>query len=223
VKSGSSELSEVQLQANRFALVSRLADDLAHEIKNPLNAIIINLEVLKVRLGKGDPASALERAAVIEHEVRRLHHLMDRLLQLLRPERDEATSIALDSALDELLPLVDAQARLARNRFHIDCTASIIVSIRRDVFKFAMLNLLTAMHEALGEGGGDLGIRCDADDQTVTLLIEAITASRTEFRPSGPVFEDAVSVAAVLLAPSGGRIDRGPGSVTVVLPRAASA
>lgn len=218
--SGLTHFNEEQLRANRFALVSRLADDLAHEIKNPLNAIIINLEVLKVRIAKGDGGSALERADVIEHEVRRLHHLMDRLLQLLRPDRDDAATLALDSALDELLPLVDAQARLARNRFTVDCSGAVIVPVRRDIFKFAMLNLLTAAHEALGEGGGVLAIRCDAHARSVSLVIDAVTTDGAEYRPGGPAYEQAVEVAAALLGPAGGRIERAAGSVTVVLPRA---
>ena len=35
------------LHASRYALLSRLADDLAHEIKNPLHSMVINLEVLR--------------------------------------------------------------------------------------------------------------------------------------------------------------------------------
>jgi signal transduction histidine kinase len=222
VDTGLSELNEEQFGANRFALVSRLADDLAHEIKNPLNAIIINLEVLKVRLGKGDADSALERAEVIEHEVRRLHHLMDRLLQLIRPEREEAGSLALDSAMDELLPLIDAQTRLARNRLRVDCSAAVIVHMRRDVFKFAMLNLLTAVHEALGEGGGVLAVGCSVDESSVSLLIAAERAPESAVRPVGPDYEQALETAAALLGSCGGRIERGPGSVTVTLPRAAA-
>jgi signal transduction histidine kinase len=59
------QLSGAELQANRFSIVSRLADDLAHEIKNPLNAIIINLEVLKVRIARGDADGAADRTGVI--------------------------------------------------------------------------------------------------------------------------------------------------------------
>jgi signal transduction histidine kinase len=218
-----SHISEDQLRANRYALVSRLADDLAHEIKNPLNAIVINLEVLKVRVGKGDPAAALERAAVIEQEVRRLHHLMDRLLQLMRPERDEASNLPVDSALDELLPLIEAQVRLARNEMSVDCTASVFVAVRRDVFKFAMLNILAAVHERLGEGGGVLTVTCRSDAAEVALTVGTESEDgREPAADTDPAFEHALGVAAALLAPTGGRIDRDGAGVTVRLPRAAS-
>jgi branched-chain amino acid aminotransferase len=61
VESELSRISEEQFRANRFALVSRLADDLAHEIKNPLNAIVINLEVLRTRVARADADGALTR------------------------------------------------------------------------------------------------------------------------------------------------------------------
>src|SRR5690606_31396497 len=89
VDSGTTSLNDEQSRAIRYDLVSRLADDLAHEIRNPLNAIVINLEVLRGRVQRGDTAAALERIAVVEQETRRLHLIVDRLLQLLRPERDD--------------------------------------------------------------------------------------------------------------------------------------
>jgi signal transduction histidine kinase len=223
VRSDLSHISEDQFRANRYALVSQLADDLAHEIKNPLNAIVINLEVLKVRVVKGDGAAALERAGVIEQEVRRLHELMERLLQLMRPEREEAANLPVDSALDELLPLIEAQVRLARNELRVDCNASVFVPVRRDIFKFAMLNLLTAVHQRLGEGGGTLAVGCVPDAVDVRLVIAAEPAVAGESPDGGdPDFERALGLAAALLEPAGGRIARAGAGVTVTLPRSAS-
>jgi phosphoglycerate-specific signal transduction histidine kinase len=224
VESELSQTSNEQFRANRFALISRLADDLAHEIKNPLNSIVINLEVLKVRVTKGDAEAALDRAAVIEHELRRLHQLMDRLLQLLRPDREDAANLAVDATLDELLPLIEAQARLARNDVRVACRTTGFVAVRRDVFKFALLNLLIAMHDRLGEGGGAMIIACGCDDMEVSLRIHLETSGgELSVSPQvAPDFERAVGVASALLEPTGGRIESGSSGVSVILPRAAS-
>ena len=211
-------LNEEQFQANRYDLLSRLADDLAHEIKNPLNAIIINLEVLRVRVVKGQVPEALERAAVIEHETRRLHGLVDRLLQLLRPYREESGGLALDQVLDELLPLVEAQARLARNEFVVDAEAAVFITMRRDLFKFAMLNLFIAVHERLGEGGGALKVTCRPGEGEVRLRIEAVHEGNVAPGPSLPGART-VQLAAALLAASGGRVEPEDSAVSVVLPR----
>jgi len=212
-----SPLTDEQFRANRFEMVSRLADDLAHEIKNPLNAIVINLEVLKVRAMRGDIEAAMQRAEVIEHETRRLHRLLDRLLQLLRPEREEPTNLALDQVLDELLPLIEAQVRLARNQLVADCAVPVFVPIRRDIFKFAMLNLFTAVHDQIAKGGGTLAIRCTATDDTAFV---AISAEGGTSPAEG--LDHAVHVATLLLAPSGAEVRMEPLGVSVAIPRAAA-
>jgi signal transduction histidine kinase len=209
--------NEERFRANRFELVSRLADDLAHEIKNPLNSIVINLEVLKVRIARADSDGALGRIAVIEQETRRLNHLVDLLLLLLRPARGEAASLALDQAFDEILPLVEAQMRLARNEFRSDCSAPVSVPVRSDIFKFAMLNLITALHERLGEAGGGLVLHCDADDVSVTVRVSADpVAALAEIDAA---YERAVHFARDLLAPCGGNVESADNGVVVVLPR----
>lgn len=214
-------VNEEHFRANRFDLVSRLADDLAHEIKNPLNSIVINLEVLKVRIARSDTDGALDRAAVIEHEARRLHVMIDRLLQLLRPERDEAESFALDRVFDELMPLVEARARLARNTLSMECDASILVPIRRDMFKFAMLNLLTAVHERLGENGGTLSVACTVAGEQLRLEIAAVV------EPGSPplaapdaAYEQSLALAAALLDSSDATVESRPDGVSVLLRRA---
>ena len=221
MKPEASELNEEQFRANRYELVSRLADDLAHEIKNPLNAIVINLEVLRARIRKGNGTAALDRADVIEAEVRRLHHLVDRMLQLLRPDRDEIPSLALDRALDEILPLIEAQTRLARNEFTADCRATVYVSARRDLLKFALLNLFTAVHERLGEGGGTLALQCDTTDADVRLFIRDLhtEAAVVAARDGLP---ERVRIANALLASCGGRVEYDAKGVTVIIPRAAA-
>jgi signal transduction histidine kinase len=217
------EFSSEQLQANRFDIVSRLADDLAHEIRNPLNAIVINLEVLKVRIARGDPAAAADRAGVIEEEVRRLHHLVDRMLLLIRPSREEASNLPVDSALDEILPLIGAQARLARNQFRTSCSTAVFVPVPRDAFKFAMLNLLMAVHDRLGEGGGVLDMTCSATDAQVQLTVRASPQDGAALVAGAlPGIRQAAHTATALMAAAGAHCIPGEDGVVVTIPRSAS-
>lgn len=213
-------VNEEQFQANRFDLVSRLADDLAHEIKNPLNSIVINLEVLKVRVGRGDAAAALDRAAVIELETRRLHLMIDRLLQLLRPDRDEADSFALDQVLDELLPLVEVRARLAGNTFTCAGDTAVLVPMRRDTFKFALLNVLTAVHERLGDKGGSLSVVCAPADGGRIAITIAGKATVQVLVPADADYDRSLAVTAALLESSGAALETRPDGLTLLLPRA---
>ncbi|HEX6134713.1 MAG TPA: HAMP domain-containing sensor histidine kinase [Longimicrobiales bacterium] len=220
MESDSTPINDEQQRANRFDLVSRLADDLAHEIKNPLNAIVINLEVLRVRVRRGDSEAALERAAVIEQETRRLHLMIDRLLQLLRPERDDGGPLALDQAFDELLPLIDARARLARNTFDADCGDPVFVAMPRDVFRFALLNILSAVHARLGEdGGGTLTLGCTTGETEVRLTVRAAAGPGAALTEADEGYHRHLGVAADLLRQSGGRLEREGDDVAVILPR----
>ena len=135
-----------EIRANRYDVVSRIADDLAHEIKNPLNAIVVNLEVLRRKVATGAAEAALERADVVSQELMRVHVLVDQLLQLVRPPRGETGAQSFDEVLDELRPLLELQAKAARIAFEMSTDSDVFARVSRDVVKFAVLNVITAMY-----------------------------------------------------------------------------
>lgn len=110
-------LSIHEIRASRFELLSRLAGDISHEIKNPLHAMVINLELVRRRVEKGERDSALERVAIVEGEIRKVHALTGALLEALRPPRAASDSCELLLLVEELVPLFAARARLARLNF----------------------------------------------------------------------------------------------------------
>lgn len=141
-------------RANRFDVLSRLADDLAHEIKNPLNAMVVNLELMRRWVENGKTDAAIERAAVIEHEIRRVHLLAEQLLQLLRPGRGAQGPEAVDAIIDSLSAAVQVQAKAARVEFVVQAESSLYAHVDADRFRFALLELLTAAIDAEAESGG---------------------------------------------------------------------
>jgi two-component system, NtrC family, C4-dicarboxylate transport sensor histidine kinase DctB len=137
------EISPLHLQANRYALVSRLADDLAHEVKNPLHAMVINLELVRRRIGTGSAEVALERVAIVEQETRRVHDLIEAILQLLRPGKATVAATELDLVLGELLPLVELRARLAHIAFeHEPAGDGTLIAVAGTALKQILLNLV---------------------------------------------------------------------------------
>jgi signal transduction histidine kinase len=158
-------------RANRYDVVSRLADDLAHEIRNPLNAIVVNLEVLRRRVGTGASDKALEQADIIEAEIARLTKLVDQLVFLMRPPRSEANPISVDETLDDMRPLLETQAAAARIEFEMGLGSELFTRVPRDVVKFAVLNVLTSIYESESvvalrvetrpvEAGAEIAISC---------------------------------------------------------------
>lgn len=182
----SRHVGALEILANRFQLVSRLADDLAHEIKNPLHAMVINLELVKRRAQAGDVATVLQRADLASGEVMRVNTLIDQLLQLIRPTRAGDRVTDLDATVGEVLPLLSHQARLSRvDLVYQGIGGPVGLPLRRDSVKLFLLNLVSELLES--RAGGKLKIVATADDEGVALVVEESEAGSTpqaEVRPS---------------------------------------
>lgn len=173
---------DVELRANRYDVLSRLADDLAHEIKNPLNAIVVNLEVLRRRIANGATDVALDRTVVIEQEVRRVHTLVDQLLQLLRPARGEAGPLAIDGVLDALTSALQIQARAARVKLAAHAESNLYAQTRAEPFRFALLNVVARAIDAESAAGGGVEIEAKraADEIYVVVTCSKAVLTRDE-------------------------------------------
>lgn len=162
-----------QVRADRYRLISRLADDLGHEVKNPLHAMVINLELLKRRVQGGDAAAALSRVAIVEEQVARLNELIGALLQLLRPPKDRASTVELDQAVADLLPLVRAQARLSHVSLEYEPAGhGALVALDREAMRHLVLGLVTRSLDDLRPfAGSRLEIRASARNGDVSLRV----------------------------------------------------
>lgn len=210
--------SPTQVRVNRLELLGRLADDLAHEIKNPLHSMIINLELLKRRVTDGRAEEALERADVVGHELRRVHSLIEALLQLLRPAEDVEPEVDFAAALDGILPVIRLLGRLAG--VQVDCDTpdfQAIVRIRPDALQHAVLNLVVNALDALPPVNGRIELRTCLTPEEVQLRIRdngpGIPAAVLD-RIGTPGFTTrpgrsglGIAVTCALIEPAGGRIE----------------
>ena len=141
----------LERRANRMDLVARWADDLAHEIKNPLHAMVINLELVKRRAVSGDPGPAVERAEIVEAELHRVHALVESLLRLVRPWPPGATC-AVDGVFEQLLPVLGARTRIRRIDY-VHQPGGGPVAISPGDLALVLLNLIDNAIDASPEGG----------------------------------------------------------------------
>ena len=222
--------SEVQIDASRFAAISRLADDLAHEFKNPLHAMVINLEVLKRRVEKGATEAALERTGVLEHEVQRLHVLLEALLRLLRPDRSNEGPASVGQVLEEIRPILELRARIARVEFNQDvASAEVYTSVKPDLLRFSLVVIADVLLEAARVSGGDLLLTTDALDEEIQLRIKSTKGADLAVRelaekPKSAATLRGLPAAAALLYTTGGSMElerkAEPGvSVLIRIPR----
>ena len=102
--------------ATRLAAISRLTGGVAHEIKNPLNAIALRLELLRARLGEPDHELSGE-IDILSKEVLRLDRVVKTFLDFSRPLDVHLQDLDLGVLAREVTEFVTPQARLAKSKW----------------------------------------------------------------------------------------------------------
>jgi signal transduction histidine kinase len=152
--------------AQKLAALSRLSAGVAHEVKNPLNAMMIHAELLRQQIGTVLPdnaatAPALKHVDVIFNEIRRLDEVVQSFLKFTRPEDLKLERVPLGPLLDEVLRVVQPEA--ARHGVTVAIEGRNAPDVNGDptMLRQAFLNLALNACQAMSNGG-TLRIRCDA-------------------------------------------------------------
>ncbi len=103
-------LEAQRFEAEEMAALGALAANLAHEIRNPLNAINLNLELLGEDL-PADGGSASQSLATTREEVGRLASLVSDFLTYARPGEPELEAVRIDGMLKDVCEFLAAEAR----------------------------------------------------------------------------------------------------------------
>jgi signal transduction histidine kinase len=155
------ELAEAQaqiIQNEKMAVVGTFASGLAHEVRNPLNSIALQLSILKRRvapLPEGLAGEIKELASVIRQEVARLDNLVGDFLQFSRSNRVQYRPTSLVSLLDEVMRLLRPEATAAGVKLKRKSFGGKVPDLRVDPEKIkqVIINLVQNAIEALGGSG----------------------------------------------------------------------
>jgi len=143
---------EIEL-SRRLAAIGRLTSGVAHEVKNPINAIVVHLEVLRQKLHEIDPDTR-RHMDVIGSEIRRLDRVVQTLVDFTRPVDLRITDIDMRKLVDDVALLASPEAE--RHNVHILRETSpepLPVRIDADLVKQAVLNIVINGVQAMAEGG----------------------------------------------------------------------
>jgi signal transduction histidine kinase len=157
--------------SRRISMVGRLTAGVAHEMKNPLNAMTIHLELLKQKLAAGKSAS--QHIEVIEHEIRRLDERIQGFLKFVRPDEAKFGPVAIAPLLSSVLDAVQPEAHQAGVSITRACSDGSLHVVGdaahlRDMFLNLAQNAIQAMAK-----GGRLTINCSAlPNQRVRVGVE---------------------------------------------------
>jgi signal transduction histidine kinase len=189
------QLQSTLAYSRKLVALGRLTAGIAHEVKNPLNAIVIHLELLRTKIGnlavetaqQPDPVTAtglgltgpystagaatadaataakagvLQHVEIIEKEIRRLDEVVQGFLKFTRPEDLRLQPVRVPALFEEMLPVVEPEARKHRVKLALDCAAS-VPAVNGDavMLRQAFLNLAINACQAMPDGG-TLRLRC---------------------------------------------------------------
>jgi signal transduction histidine kinase len=155
------ELNEAQariIQSEKMVVVGTFASGLAHEVRNPLNSIALQLSILERRvapLPAGVAGEIKELVGVIREEVKRLDNLVGDFLQFSRSNRVQYRPTALDALVDEVARLLRPEARAAGVSLRRQRIGEAVPDLRVDPEKIkqVVINLVQNAIEAMPGGG----------------------------------------------------------------------
>jgi PAS domain S-box-containing protein len=170
-------LEEEKLRAERLAVIGTMSARLAHEIRNPLSSITLNIELVRDEietLTKQDSAAGAEARALLQSldsEVRRIQRVTEDYLKFARMPKPVREPVRLNDVLSQGLSFMESlfEATHVTVEAHFDARLPAIQADESQLWQ-AVLNLVRNAIEAMPQGGR-LTVRTEQRDRFCVLTL----------------------------------------------------
>lgn len=153
------EVSRLELQlrrADKLAALGTLASGVAHEVKNPLYAVNLNLHLLAVELESSHPSQGEIKGYldILRSEIQRIHRIVENFLRFSRPSLPEVKPLDLNALIERILSLVafEAADHGITIETHLDPTLDSVPADEGQLTQ-VLLNLVINAVQAMPSGG----------------------------------------------------------------------
>ncbi len=156
--------------------LGKLTGELAHEMKNPLSTIKVNLKLAAEeleRMGKNDPtaARALRKIAVIQKETDRLEQILDGFLRYVNRPELQLAGVDINELLSDMVDFYSPQAHSYSITVRYGLSSEpLVCKVDEDMLKQVVLNLFINAQQAM-DGGGELMIRTTEQKENAVIQI----------------------------------------------------
>ena len=163
-----SQLQTMLRYSRKLSSLNRLLAGVAHEVKNPLNAMTIHLELLRQKLGRRAavpvgaggggsdsplPEGLMSHVSIIGEEIRRLDQVVQGFLRFSRPEELQLEPVGVAALLQDIVDVVRPQAEQQGIVVELDAHRGVAIQVDRAMVRQALLNLALNAIDAMPSGG----------------------------------------------------------------------
>ena len=168
---------EQLLHSERLAAVGQLISGVAHELNNPLTAILGYSQLL-TSSGQLGP-QGVEYSEKLYKQAQLTHRIVQNLLSFARQHKPERMPVKMNQTLEETLALRDYDLRMSNIRVHLDLAPDLpVTAADPHQLQQVFLNMVNNAVDAILEGSteGDLWVRTAMEGDRLVI----------EFTDSGP-------------------------------------
>lgn len=164
-------LMELRLRRmERYMGLGSLAAGLQHEIKNPLSALSLHVQLLKESLDDNQPAAVHESLKVLNDEVRRINGVLEGFRDFASVGVLDRAAVDITAIIDKLVRLTQPQAQQQGIRVATDMPEGDVTTLAVDTVRIeqVLLNLIVNAFAAMPDGG-TVTIRLRQDDESAMI------------------------------------------------------
>ena len=169
------EREKILQRKERLASLGQLAAGVAHEIKNPLNAINLTIEHLRDKFAAEKDKQARKYIETIQSEIRRLDKVVNNFLSFIRSENLELADTNVNELINNVIHLLKRELESQKIDLKLDLTGgspgrkkSFIHSLDGERFKTVIMNVILNSVQAMPDGG-EISVSTNPDEKCIII------------------------------------------------------
>jgi len=178
-----------EIQNNKLLILGKLAASIAHEIRNPLSAIKLEIEL--VRMSVPDPTGELnESLNACMEATDRINSIIQTTLEFSRKNTRITNNVDLNEICNQTIELLSAQAAKGKNILSCQLEEKLpTIRLNKNKVLQVFVNLTTNALEAVSEGGKvDLSTKMTKNGAVVLEVVDDGIGIKNENKPK--IFSD---------------------------------